>query len=247
MMCGRDGVATFVLVHGGHHGGWCYKKVARKLQAKGHIVYAPSMTGMGEREHLRFAGMNLDTHITDIVRILEVDDLSDAILVGHSYGGMIITGVADRATNRVAHRVYLDAAYPTNGQSLLEHAGRAIAPLEQTMRVIDGVELVGFPEHMPPQAFGITDPNDIAFTAARLGPQPWACYTQHLILANEAAMRAIPESHIICTSTIPGRDMELLKARSQDRVWDIDTGHDLMITEPDWTAARLEEVAASMV
>ena len=240
-------MATFVLVHGGHHGGWCYKKVARLLQAKGHIVYAPSMTGMGEREHLRFPGMNLDTHITDIVRILEVDDLSDVILVGHSYGGMIISGVADRVSARVAHRVYLDAAYPKNGESLLVHAGASIAPLEQTMRVVDGVELVGFPEHMPPHFFGITDPDDAMFTAARLGPQPWASYTQPLMLANEAVMRAIPESHIICTVTIQGRDMALLTARAQGRVWDIDTGHDLMITEPEWTAARLEDVAATMV
>jgi pimeloyl-ACP methyl ester carboxylesterase len=239
-------MATFVLVHGGHHGGWCYKKVARMLQARGHIVYFPSMSGMGERAHLMHPGINLDTHITDIVRILEVDDLNDAILVGHSYGGMIITGVADRATDRVGHRVYLDAAYPTNGQSLLVHANANIGPLEATKRVVDGVELVGFPEHMPPQFFGITDPEDVAFTAARLGPQPWATYTQPLVLTNEAAMRAIPESHLICTSTIPGRNMDLLRERSQGRVWDIDTGHDLMITEPDWVVDRLEAVAASM-
>lgn len=239
-------MATFVLVHGGHHGGWCYKKVARLLQARGHIAYAPSMTGMGERAHLMHPGINLDTHITDIVRILEVDDLTEVILVGHSYGGMIITGVADRATDRVGHRVYLDAAYPTNGQSLLVHANANIGPLKATLRVIDGVELVGFPEQMPPQFFGITDPADVAFTAARLGPQPWATYEQPLVLANEDAMRAIPESHIICSSTIPGRDMDLLRARSQGRVWDIDTGHDLMITEPDWVAARLADVAATL-
>ena len=239
-------MATFMLVHGGHHGGWCYKKVARLLQARGHVVYAPSMTGMGEREHLRFIGMNLDTHITDIVRILEVDDLSDVILVGHSYGGMIITGVADRATDRVGHRVYLDAAYPKNGESLLVHAGASIEPLRQTMRVIDGVELVGFPEQLPPHFFGITDPQDAAFTSARLGPQPWATYTQPLVLTNEAAMRAIPESHIICSVTAVGRDMDLLRQRADGRVWDIDTGHDLMITQPDWTAARLEDVAATM-
>lgn len=239
-------MATFMLVHGGHHGGWCYKKVARLLQGRGHIVYAPSMTGMGEREHLRFPGMNLDTHITDIVRILEVDDLTEVILVGHSYGGMVITGVADRATARVGHRVYLDAAYPRNGESLLAHAAGNIEPLRQTMRVVDGVELVGFPEQMPPVFFGITDPEDAAFTAARLGPQPWATYGQPLVLANEAAMRAIPESHIICSSTAAGRDMDLLRERAQGRVWDIDTGHDLMITEPEWTAARLEDVAAAM-
>lgn len=239
-------MASFVLVHGGHHGGWCYKKVMRQLQARGHIVYAPSLSGMGERAHLMHPGINLDTHITDIVRLIEVDDLRDVILVGHSYGGMVITGVADRVTERIAHRVYLDAAYPVNGQSLLDHAPEQIGPLRHTMRVIDGAELVGFPEQMPPQAFGITDPADIAFTAARLGPQPWATYTQQLALNNEAAMRAIPESHLICTATMPGRDMDLLGRRAQGRVWDIDTGHDLMITEPDWVVARLEDVAATL-
>lgn len=244
-------MATFVLVHGGHHGGWCYLKVMRRLQARGHVVYAPSMSGMGERSHLMHPGIDLSTHITDIARLIEVDDLRDVILVGHSYGGMVITGVADRmaypVAGRIGHRVYLDAAYPVNGESLLEHAGASIAPLEATMRVINGVELVGFPEQMPPHFFGIDDPVDAAFTAARLGPQPWACYTEHLALANEAAMRATPESHLICTMTIPGRDMALLTERSQGRVWDIDTGHDLMITEPEWVADRLEAIAQTML
>ena len=240
-------MATFVLVHGGHHGGWCYLKVMRRLQARGHVVYAPSMSGMGERSHLMHPGIDLSTHITDISRLIEVDDLHDVILVGHSYGGMVITGVADRVPDRVGHRVYLDAAYPRNGESLLEHANASIAPLAATLRVIDGVELVGFPEQMPPHFFGINDPDDAAFTSARLGPQPWACYTERLALANEAAMRAIPESHLICTPTIPGRDMALLRERATGRVWDIDTGHDLMITEPDWVVERLEAVAQTMV
>ena len=236
-------MATFVLVHGGHHGGWCYQKVMRRLQASGHIVYAPSLTGLGEREHLLHPRLDLDTHITDIVSLMEAEDLTDVILVGHSYGGMVITGAADRATARTGHRVYLDAAYPADGESLLKHAGENIAPLKHTMRVIDGVELVGFPETMPPQFFGITDPDEVAWVAARLRAHPWACYTQPLRLTNEAAMRAIPESHIVCSATLPGRDLALITARSAGRVWDIDTGHDLMITEPDWVAARLEEVA----
>ena len=239
-------MATFVLVHGGHHGGWCYRKVVRLLQGKGHVVYAPSLTGLGEREHLLYPGIDLDTHITDIVKLLEFEDLGRAIIVGHSYGGMVITGVADRAPQRVGHRVYLDAAYPVDGQSLLDHAPQQIGALRQTARVINGVELVGFPEQMPPQFFGITDPVDVAWTAARLRPHPWKCYTQPLRFVDEARMRAIPESHVICTSTMPGRDMPLLRQRAQGRVWDIDTGHDLMITEPDWVAGRLEAVAASL-
>jgi len=240
-------MATFILVHGGHHGGWCYLKIMRELQARGHVVYAPSLSGMGERSHLMHPGINLSTHITDIARLIEVDDLGDVILVGHSYGGMVITGVADRVPDRVGHRVYLDAAYPQDGESLLQHANASIGPLQATMRVINGVELVGFPEQMPPQLFGITDPVDVAFTAARLGPQPWACYTEALALTNEAAMRAIPESHLICTETIPGRAMALLRERSDGRVWDVDTGHDLMITEPGWVVEKLEVVAQTMV
>lgn len=235
-------MATFVLVHGGGHGGWCYQKVARLLQAKGHIVYAPSLTGLGEREHLMSDEIDLDVQIDDIVKLLHFEDLRDAILVGHSYGGMVITGIADRATDRVGHRVYLDAAYPQNGQSLVDHAGPSILAARQAARVVDGVELVLFSGTDPLGFYGVTDPELIEWMKPRLTPHPWKCFEQKLILRNEAAMRAIPESHIICTATIPGRDMELLRERSNGRVWDIDTGHDLMLTEPRKVADMLLEV-----
>lgn len=238
-------MATFVLVHGGGHGGWCYQPVARLLQAAGHIVYAPSLSGMADRKHQMNAGIDLDTHITDIVNLLEYEDLTQAILVGHSYGGMVITGAADRAVARTGHRVYLDAAYPEDGMSLLDHAPDSIGPTRQFGRVVDGVELVQFPDMMGAEIYGVTDPAQLAWANARLTPQPWKCFEQKLRLTNEAAMRAIPESHIICTITKPGRAMETLTQRAQGRVWDIDTGHDLMLTEPDWVASRLELVAAA--
>ena len=238
-------MATFVLVHGGGHGGWCYQKVARLLQAKGHVVYAPSLPGMGEHSHMIHAGIDLDAHIDDVVGLLFSEDLRDAILVGHSYGGMVITGVADRASDRVGHRVYLDAAYPSNGESLHEHAFASIDQTRQALYVVDGVELVMKPEPFYAGFFGIHDPVLADWTNARLTPQPWKCFAQKLVLRGEAAMRAIPESHLICTETIPGRDMPKLKANSQGRVWDIDTGHDLMLTEPQWVADRLEEIAAA--
>ncbi len=237
-------MATFVLVHGGGHGGWCYQKVARLLQVKGHIVYTPSLPGMGEHRHQLHPGIDLDAHIDDVVALLHSEDLTDAILVGHSYGGMVITGIADRAPERTGHRVYLDAAYPRDGESLHENAFAMIDKARQGMYVENGVELVMKPDPSHPGFFGIHDPELAQWTYERLSPQPWACFAQKLALRNEAAMRAIPESHIICTSTIPGRDMELLKARSHGRVWDIDTGHDLMLTEPEWVAEKLEAVAA---
>src|SRR6266704_2926101 len=100
-------MATYVLVHGGSHGGWCYQRVARLLRSAGHDVYAPTLTGVGERAHLLGPDVDLETHITDVVQLLRYEDLNDVILVGHSYGGMVITGVADRALDRVGHLVYL--------------------------------------------------------------------------------------------------------------------------------------------
>src|SRR4051794_28909281 len=98
---------TYVLVHGGGHGGWCYQYVARILRSNGHEVYTPTMTGLGERSHLLSPAIDLDLQIEDIVKVLQFEDLRDVILVGHSYGGMVITGVADRATDRIGHLVYL--------------------------------------------------------------------------------------------------------------------------------------------
>jgi len=235
---------TFVLVHGGGHGGWCYQHVARLLRAQGQEVYTPTMSGLGERAHLLSPAIDLNFQITDIVKTLEFEDLHDVILVGHSYGGMVITGVADRATDRVGHRVYLDAAYPQNGQSLVDHAGPAILAARAGARIVDGIELVLFPGNDPLGFFGVTDPEQIAWMKTKLTPHPWQCFEQKLWLHNEAAMREIPESHIICTQTIPGRDMATLKARSNGRVWDINTGHDLMITEPQVVTELLLRVAA---
>lgn len=237
-------MANFVLIHGGGHGGWCYQPVARLLQAAGHLVYTPSLPGMGEHTHQLHPGIDLDAHIDDVVNLLFYDDIHDAIIVGHSYGGMVISGVADRAANRVGHRVYLDAAYPADGESLLEHAFEQIAPLRQELYVIGGVELVMKPRPTYAKFFGINDPELERWTNERFTPHPWKCYTQKLQLRNEAAMRAIPESHLICTSTIGGRDMALLMDRSNGRVWDIDSGHDLMLTEPGWVADRLQDIAA---
>ncbi|HMP56048.1 MAG TPA: alpha/beta hydrolase family protein [Novosphingobium sp.] len=238
-------MATFVLIHGGGHGGWCYQPVTRRLQAMGHRVFAPSLSGLGEHAHQLHPGIDLDTHIEDIARLLHFEDLTDAILVGHSYGGMIVTGAADRATDRVGHRVYLDAAYPDDGQSLVDHAP-FVAMARHAGKVVDGIELVLFPGTDPLGFYGVTDPHTIEWMKTRLTPHPWKCFKQKLHLANEAAMRALPESHIICTSTIPGRDIDRLMACSQGRVWDIDTGHDLMLTEPEWVTDRLLDVAATM-
>jgi pimeloyl-ACP methyl ester carboxylesterase len=237
-------MATYVLVHGGGHGGWCYQPVARILRSKGQEVYTPTLTGLGEREHLVSADVDLDMHIEDVVKVLHFEDLHDVVLVGHSYGGMVITGVADRARGRVGHRVYLDAAVPENGQSLVDHAGPVILAAREGARVVDGVEMVLYPGEDPMSFFGVTDPDQIEWMKTKLTPHPWRCFEQKLVLDDEEAVRRIPETHIVCTATLPVRDVETLTARSQGRFWDIDTGHDLMISEPEAVAEMLLRLAS---
>jgi pimeloyl-ACP methyl ester carboxylesterase len=237
-------VATYVLVHGGGHGGWCYQRVARILRAGGHEVSTPTLTGLGERAHLLDKGVDLNRHIEDVVAVLHYEDFHDVILVGHSYGGMVITGVADRAADRVGRLVFLDAATPVNGQSLVDVAGPVIGAVRPFGEVRDGMELVLLPGPDAGLLYGVSDPDDLAWMAERLTAHPWKCFEQPLRLANETALWAIPQYHIVCTSTLATRDPELVgTARVEGRLWDIDTGHDLMITEPERTADALTQVA----
>jgi len=234
---------TYVLVHGGGHGGWCYQRVARIIRAAGHEVYTPTLTGLGEREHLLSPAVDLDMHVTDIQKVLEFEDLRDAILVGHSYGGMVITGVADRVPDRIGNMVYLDAAYPQNGQSLIDHAGEVILAAHAGARMVKGVELALFPGEDPMHFFGVKDPADIAWMKPKLTPHPWKCFAQKLVLKNEATLRRIPQSFIVCSSHMNEQSRAALKALSNGRFWEFDTGHDLMITEPQAVADALLKVA----
>jgi len=238
-------VATYVLVHGGGHGGWCYQRVAKRLRAAGHEVYTPTLTGLGERSHLLSPVIDLDLQITDVVNVLHYEDLRDVVLVGHSYGGMVITGAADRASDRVGRLVYLDAANPVNGQSLVDIAGPMMEAARSSARVVDGIELVLWPGTDPLGSYGVSDPDDVAWMNKRLTPHPWKCFEQKLELSNQDALWAVPQYHIVCSSTLAGRDRQLMeKARSTGRLWEIDTGHDLMITKPEAVAEALIEIAA---
>ena len=109
------GPKTFVIVHGAWGGGWAFREVDRLLRAEGHTVYRPTLTGQGERNHLANEAIDLDLHIQDVVNVILWEDLKDVVLVGHSYGGMVVTGVADRIPERIGCLVYLDALLPENG------------------------------------------------------------------------------------------------------------------------------------
>lgn len=116
-------MATFVLVHGSNHGGWCWRKVTPLLSEDGHEVYTPTLTGLGERSHLVSKDIGLDTHILDIIQVLEYEGLNKVILVGHSYGGLVIGGVAEKVPERIRRLVYLDAYIPQDNKSAFDKFG----------------------------------------------------------------------------------------------------------------------------
>ena len=237
-------MANFVLVHGGAHGGWCFQPLARVLRDSGHEVYTPTLTGLGERAHLFRADVDLDCHIDDVVAVLHYEDLRDAILVGHSYGGAVITGAADRAPDRVAHRVYLDSMEPKDGQSMVDIAGPFMAAAQLDSRTIDGVQMCLFPSDETLPYYGVVDPETLEWMRERLTPHPVRCFQQPLTLTDPAALQSIPQSHISTTMFLSLRNVDRIREKADGRVWDIDTGHDLMITEPHKVAEYLGRVAA---
>jgi pimeloyl-ACP methyl ester carboxylesterase len=220
-------LATFVLVHGGGHGGWCWRDLAPLLRDAGHDVVTPTLTGLGERSHLLSASVDLDTHVTDVVHVLEFEDLRDVVLVGHSYGGIVVLGAADRIPGRVGRLVFLDAVAPADGQSAIELLGGPT--FEQAGgRVVDGVELFLFPDQSNARLFGVADPDVVAWMRARLTPHPWRSFAQPLELTDPARVATIPTYHVMCSG-----------APEPGRRWVIDAGHDLMLTAPAETAAAL--------
>lgn len=212
---------TFVLVHGAWHGGWCWKKLTPLLQAAGHQVVAPTMTGLGERSHLLTADVDLQTHINDIAAVLECDDLENVVLVGHSYGGIVIAGVAARTAVRLARVVYVDAFLPDDGKSLKDYA-----PVPPTRA--DGWRV---PPPGPPRSFGVTDARDVAWMEHRLGDQPVKTFTQPVL--RTASISASNHTFIQCTKAPFFADAsERAKQRGFHHYELMSGGHDAMITEP---------------
>jgi pimeloyl-ACP methyl ester carboxylesterase len=237
-------LATFLLVHGGGHGGWCWQRLAVLLRAAGHEVYAPTLTGLGERVHLLSPEVSLDTHVNDIVNVIRYEDLQQVILVGHSYAGMIITGIADRvlqqSISRLSWLVYLDAAIPVNQESLVD-CSPGIRQFAQTdMKHVNGVDLVLWPGLITQHIYGVYGA-DWEWMLPKLTPHPWRTFEDKLVLNNEAAVQRIPRAIINCKATLDRRP-ESRRARYEqgDRVWQLDDApHDVMITQPQSLAELL--------
>jgi len=232
-------MAAFLLVHGAWHGGWCWKKVVPLLRSSGAEVFAPTLSGMGERSHLTErldpAAIDLDLHIRDIVQVIEYEDLEQVILVGHAYAGMVITGVAEVCPERLAHLVYLNGVVPANGESMVDQlvAVRGAEFAAWVRGEIDRGE--GF---LPPPAtksdlghrWGITDPADLEWMSAHVTPQPVAAMAGPVRIGN-------PEATSIPRSFVCGEEagFQPVADRARDAGWvvyHVNSGHDTMVTHP---------------
>lgn len=223
---------NFVLVHGAWHGGWCWARVRDRLAAAGHRVFTPTLTGLGERRHLMSRAIDLDTHIADVVNLLEAEELSDVVLVGHSYAGAVTPGVVDRAPGRIAQLILLDALMLDFGEAAIDMAPPDAAAARRAQVAREGEGYM-----MPAPAasvFGVSDPADVAWVARRLTPHPFATYTQTLARRG-AGLGAVPRAYIDCVApalqTInPSRVR--VRAKPEWRVLELATGHDAMVTAP---------------
>ena len=230
---------TFVLVHGVWHGGWCWSRVANILRARGHRVTAPTQTGLGERSHLLSPQITIQTFVDDIVRHLHFEDLFKVVLVGHSFGGIPITGVADLVPDRIAKLIYLDAIMLESGETWLSLLPDDMARdrTELAQKTSGGLTL----PPAPADSFGVSRPEDIAFVEPRLTPHPFRTFTTALDLKNPVG-NSLPADYIRCTDPAY-RPAIVALDRAQILGWPVEeiaTGHDAMVTEPQALADLFE-------
>jgi pimeloyl-ACP methyl ester carboxylesterase len=220
---------SFVLVPGAWHGGWAWQRVAPLLRAAGHDVHAPTLTGVSDRAHLLSPSVGLSTHVTDVVSLIEAYGLSDVVLVGHSYGGQVITGVADRIADRIAKRVYLDAFAGDDGEAAIDLQPETVAGHYR-----ESVAERGFGWLIPVRSLakmGVTDEADVAWLTSRLTPHPWLTFTEPLSLTG--AGQSVPAEFIECVDWM--RVFRGQRERAEARGWpvhELATGHEAMITAP---------------
>ena len=231
---------TFVLVHGAWHGGWCWRRVSDLLEKKGHKVFTPTMTGLGERCHLIDPKVNLATHITDIVNVIKWEGLKDIVLVGHSYGGSIVSGVAEQAGDTIGSIVFLDAFVPETGDSL---ATKASQPVREA---IAGLVEKGETAMKPVSAavFRVNE-KDRAWVDAMCTPHPLATFTDKITVSG-ARERIAKKAYVRAKGypSVPFDGVhEQLKTNTAWRVYELPCGHDAMVDMPDRLTEILIEVA----
>ncbi|MER7011020.1 alpha/beta hydrolase family protein [Saccharopolyspora sp. NPDC000359] len=235
-------MATFLLVHGAWHSGRTWDRLVPLLESAGHRVLAPSLTGHGDKAHLLGPEVGLSTHVDEVVALVGTEPLDDLVLVGHSYAGMVISGVANQVPGSIAHLVFLDAMTPEDGEAAID-----VHPITKQLvdNAVDGWRVPPMPEQPPPLGlFGVTDPDDVAWLRSTLSDQAVRCLQEPVRLDNPAA-RAIPRTHIHCVGSRPA-GITRRPVPAGERVRELPTGHDCMITMPDELAELLLEVAGAV-
>ncbi|PVX83276.1 alpha/beta fold hydrolase [Paraburkholderia unamae] len=233
-------MTNFVFVHGAFHGGWCFDKLRPSLEAAGHRLLTPTLTGVGERSHLSALGpINLDTHILDIANLITWRDLDNVVLCGHSYGCLVITGVADQLHDRIASLVYLDGPLPEkSGDSLFSLLPNLLLPFTELSASLGGTQVANWPS----KVFGVGEEHQ-AWADSKLTSHPLACFTQQLSLTGK--FKQVPKKVFIYNSKdigipspIPGW-YEAQRDLPETHVYSLDGGHDLMIDKASEVAEIL--------
>ena len=230
---------TFVLVHGAWHGGWCWVRVAALLRAQGHTVFTPTLTGLGERAHLFGTDIDLTTHVTDVVNLMKWEKLTDVVLCGHSYGGMVVSGVAEQMESAISSLVLLDAFVPNDGEAMEDIN---VPPVQAVIRLAREKGEPGLAPR-PAAAFGVNE-KDRAWVDSLCGPQPLKTFTDKISLtgareriAKKSYIRAGGYAHPVFDAAL-----EKTKADPSWRTYSVPCGHDVMVDMPERLAEILVEV-----
>ena len=231
---------TFLLVHGAWHGGWCWRRVADILEARGHKVYTPTLTGLGERSHLLTGSINLETHITDIVNVFKWEDLENTVLCGHSYGGWVISGAIEQVQPRVSSIVFLDAFVPEDGQTGYDLTAERNRPaIDEAV----GKRAISRPA-VAAESFQV-NPKDRAWVDGKMTPQPIGVYFQKIRLTG--ARERVPRRTYIRATNFTSLPFDRFLARAKAnpgwRTYEVPSGHDVMVDNPARLAEILLEVA----
>jgi len=236
-------MASFVLVHGAWHGAWCWVRVLPVLRAAGHAVHAVTLTGAGERAHLLERGITLDTHVDDVVNLVQCEELDEVVLVGHSYGGLVITGAADRLLSqrpaRVRHLVYIDAVVPHPGESWATHQAPELVATRLAAAAAHPQGALPAPDAA---LYGLTGV-DCDWVNRRQTPHPFGHYRQPLAF-DAVRLASVPRTFIDCTTPAwPSIAPMRQRVRSEPgwRVRELATGHDAMVSAPGPLARLLLE------
>lgn len=231
---------TILVAHGAWSAGWVWKKMHPLMTAAGHRLITPTQTGLGEREHLATPAVDLETHIQDLLGVIKHEELNDFVLLGHSYGGMVATGVADRVPERISQLIYLDAFVPRDGQSLLDLQGPdAARGMRERVKAGDGWRVE--PNPPPPD----TPPADLKWIQAHRIAQPLKCFDTPVRLKNGDAK--LPRAYIYALRKTPADTFKPFADRAKQEHWDyreIDASHSPHVTAPEALAALLVSIMA---